>query len=46
MILTLLFATCAISVSDVTARTKTRRIFRIETKSSEKKKLGTKMGIT
>ena len=40
MILTLPFATCAISISDITTETKTRRVFRI--KSGEKKSQGPK----
>ena len=39
------FATCAFSVSDVMAGTKQDAFFRIESKSSEKKKIGTKVGI-
>ena len=39
------FTSYANSVSDITAGTKTRRIFQDMDKSFEKKKLGTKVGI-
>ena len=36
------FATCAFSISDVMAGTKTRCLFRIESKSGENKRYGPK----